>query len=370
MNAFGAHRPHSQKVLVAVGSGMDSVVVAWLLKKQGLNVRGIYFDLIQDPVRTEWVMSLEKKIGIPIQVVDVSPWLESDVIQPWMEAKLKGFQVSLRALFQRRILFPRLCELRANMNFDRIATGHYAVTQFDSVEKVMRILKAIEAEKDEASFLFGLEQEQIQLLELPLGTIPLSMSMKIARELVVEDTLPLRNHSIWNDLKTFAIKKMGLKPEKEFEVYTTSGERVGVVPNGISYSVGDRWIPSDTVPKVSESSDDPYCVFLVDPEKSRIQLGRMDRRKISEIQLKDVDWFSMPDQKVKGVDLSFIREGYLKPVAATAMMYEGNRARLFLNHPLKGLDAGNEADLFPGQILRFVRGNEVLGGAEVMDTRE
>ena len=57
------------KVLVAMSGGLKSLVTAWLLKKQGMQVRGVYLDLIGPSRSQEKVEALERKLGISIQVV-------------------------------------------------------------------------------------------------------------------------------------------------------------------------------------------------------------------------------------------------------------------------------------------------------------
>ncbi len=356
------HQKESEKVLVSIGSGLGSLVVAWLLKKQGRQLRGVYFDFIQDPARTQWMKQIEKKMGIPIQILDVTEELEKHIVQPWIIARKQGIDVSMRKLFQHSILFPKLFELKNSYHFDKVATGHFAITQYDELDQVMRIMRSVEAERDEAEFLLGLNQSEIRSLDLPLGSIPSSMTDRIAVELGLDQLEPIRTHPIWKKLQEFALNSLGEAAHRTYDVYSITGEKLGTAPNGISFSVGDEWVNL----KEERNYDDRVVkeklyVFKTDVKSGIMQVGTLKQRVIHQVTLKSLYWFVQSDLKMKGLECSMIWSNPTVAAPVKLLEYEGHRARAFLTEPLKK----EEADVFSGQTVLWVSGNEILGGAEV-----
>ncbi len=351
----------SEKVLVSLGSGLGSLVVAWLLKKQGRQLRGVYFDFIQDPVRTAWVQQIEKKLGIPVQILDVTEELESKVVAPWLEARKNGVNVSMRKLFQQAIMFPKLFELKNSYHFDKVATGHFAITQYDELEKVMRIMRSVEANRDEAEFLLGLTQAEIRGLELPLGSIPSSMSSRIADELALGEVEPIRTHPIWKRLQEFGIKSLGEDASQPYEVFNIAGEKIGSSPKGICYSIGDVWNGWQDIPENELELLEKHYVFKIDSKSKRIVIGTLKQRVIQKLNLKSLFWFVQNDLELKGLQCSMLWSNPSTSPKVKVLEYEGHCAKVFLEAPLKK----DETDIFPGQTVLWLSGNEILGGAEV-----
>lgn len=350
----------AEKVLVAMGSGADSMVVAWLLKKQGKNMRGVYFDMLNDPERNEWVRQQEKKMGFPIQIINVKAETEEKLKPLFIAAKLAGERVSLRGLFQRVIMFPKLFELRAQHNFDKVSTGHSVQLQFDQVEQVARVYKALDSIQDESRMLLGVHQNWLKYLELPLGSIPGSMVSRISEEMQLSFLSPMRDHIIWSEMEEQFLTALPSHVKAEFEVFSFRGERMGNFNDPWSMQPGDEY-ENQEAQKSEVVQTEPYFIWRIDTGSGRFIVGQIQDRELGFFKMKEATWFSMPGLRMAGLKRHMTWWNCPQPIPVKALEFEGGKLKVIVDEKLKGQDAG----IYPGNTVLFLRGDEVLGGAEV-----
>jgi|GEM_PF-1766792 len=348
----------AEKVLVALSGGKESLVTAWLLKKQGLQLRGVFFDLIGDPRLSEVISGFERKLGISIQVVNAKEDAETFLLNELNEGLLSGRRLDLKAIFHQKYLFPKLFEFKEHYQFQKIASGHRVLVQKDSVEQVMKVYRYSSVEEDESALLVGLNQPQLASLVLPLGNIPSSMIEKIATELhVVDETAKFDLD--WNEMLNRARKSLVRDQTRYADVISVKGARVGTHPDFATLSAGDRYQDPDDAGK-------EYSVFEIDSVRKRVLVGMLSRRVIRELHLEDAAWFSRPDLKMESLRCALVWNRHPKAIPVRLLQYEGHRMKAFLETPLEGTDA----DIFNGQTVLWVTGAEVLGGARVMSCKE
>lgn len=358
------NRPASgsqQKVLVALGSGPSSLAVAWLLKKQGKSLRGVYFDFLQDAERNEWIRAQEKKLGFPIQIVDVRAEFDKKIQPIFKQAKLSGERVSIRGLFQREVLFPKLFEFKDQYYFDQVATGHSVQLQYDHVEKVARVYQPTGAIQDETRLLFGVKQEWLQYMELPLGSIPDAMIKRISDELDVSHLKPLRSHSIWKNTEEEYLKELSADITQTYEVYSSRGERMGSLVHALTHQPGDHYV-TPTEDESAQAAQDLVYIWKIIPSERRVIADMLARRTLEWIKLKEATWFSFSSLGMKGLEATMTWWNCKTPVPVKVIEYEGKRLKVILNSKL----SAESAALFPGNTVLFLQGNEILGGAEVL----
>lgn len=351
----------SEKVLVGLGSGSDSLVVAWLLKKQGKSLRGVYFDLLNDPARNEWIRQQEKKLGFPIQILNVEEEVKTLLKPLFVAAKVAGERVSLRGLFQREILFPKLFELRAQHHFDKVSTGHSVQLQYDQVEKVARVYQALDSKEDESRMLLGVQQDWLKFMELPLGSIPGSMVDRISNELKLDDLLSLKDHQVWKDLENQFLEALPEYMKTQYEVYSFRGERLGFYQDGWSVQPGAIYV-NVASQKTEVAQSEPYFVWRVDTGSRRIIVGQAPERSLTQFKMKEATWFSVSGLKMKGLECHMTWWNCDSPIPVKVLEYEGGRLKVLTDQKLQGKNAA----IYAGNTVLFVRGQEVLGGAEVM----
>src|SRR4030095_10635306 len=67
--------------------------------------------------------------------------------------------------------FATLVERAAALDASWVATGHYARVIFDEDARRYRLLRSIDADKDQSYFLFSLTQDQLAHAVFPVGTL-------------------------------------------------------------------------------------------------------------------------------------------------------------------------------------------------------
>ena len=137
--------PDPKPIAVAMSGGVDSSVVAGLLKREGHNVVGMTMQLwnqrrlpeLATETSTGRCCSLDdvydarrvaEQIGIPYYVVNFERQFEEHVVKPFVDEYLAGRTPIPCTLCNNFVKFDRFLDMAAGVGAERIATGHYART--------------------------------------------------------------------------------------------------------------------------------------------------------------------------------------------------------------------------------------------------
>ncbi len=176
------------RILLAMSGGIDSSVVAHLLREQGHEIIGVRFNLWVDPLAPALAQLLPskccttqnisraavvaKKLNIPLQIMDLESEFKRTVVDPFLEAHKKGLTPNPCIGCNRTIKFGKLLELMKELNCEKLATGHYARTATEKLSdgtERMVLLEAVDKRKDQSYYLYGLSQDQLKNVYFPLG---------------------------------------------------------------------------------------------------------------------------------------------------------------------------------------------------------
>jgi len=341
------------KVLIAMSGGLKSLVTAWLLKKQGMQVRGVYLDLLGPDESMDRVGSLERKLGISIQIIPVQKEFSELLGLAQKNAFQNGDLLDPGLFFHRSFLFPRLLELKEQHQFDRLATGHRVLVQEDQISKVFRVFQNADGDFSEVPYLLGRTQKELSSLLLPLGSIPSSMFGKLSLEL---DTGGTQGGTITWDNKLKVSEPESALP---FEVLTATGNRLGIYHSVTLPSPGQVY-------RLQETPELIYRIIDVSFEKHQMTVASEPEMRLSELQFCDVSWFAHADLGLRPIECSVISPLQKRAIGVRMLQYEGAQIKAFLNQPLEAI----EANIFKGQTMLWVEGSEILGGGCVLGTRE
>ncbi len=184
-------------VVVGLSGGVDSSVAAYLLKKQGCNVIGLFMKNWHDDSVTisdecPWLddsndaMLVAEKLEIPFQTVDLSEEYKERIVDYMFREYEKGRTPNPDVLCNREIKFDVFLKIALSLGADFVATGHYcrkAEVNSNSNTPIYRLLSGIDTTKDQSYFLCQLSQEQLAKTLFPIGELTKPEVRKIAQEL-------------------------------------------------------------------------------------------------------------------------------------------------------------------------------------------
>ena len=181
------------KVVVGMSGGVDSAVAAYLLKKQGYEVVGLFMknwdsninndkEGITDGVCPQELDFRDAKnvcdeLSIPLYRVDFIKEYWDDVFSYFLNELKKGRTPNPDIMCNKYIKFDLFKKEAKKLGADKIATGHYARMTEDG-----RLLRGIDPNKDQTYFLSQVSTEQLKDVMFPVGDLTKTEVRKIARE--------------------------------------------------------------------------------------------------------------------------------------------------------------------------------------------
>jgi tRNA-specific 2-thiouridylase len=183
------------RIVVGMSGGVDSSVVALLLKQQGHEVIGLFMRNWNDASVTledecPWIedsrdaMMVAEHLGIPFQVLDLSGIYKERIVDYMFEEYGKGRTPNPDVLCNREIKFDVFLDEALKLGADFVATGHYVrkeVVLVDGVEEY-RLMSGLDKNKDQSYFLCQLNQFQLSKALFPIGDLEKSEVRRLAAE--------------------------------------------------------------------------------------------------------------------------------------------------------------------------------------------
>lgn len=157
------------KILVGLSGGVDSSVCIRILREQGFAIQAavIRFSPAHDKAVAAAV-EVANQLEVPLTIEDCSALFEREVIEPFCENYCAGVTPSPCVVCNPLVKFRALADAADRFGIRYIATGHYARVEEDE-NGVFHVKKAASAERDQSYMLYGLGQDILARLCLPVG---------------------------------------------------------------------------------------------------------------------------------------------------------------------------------------------------------
>jgi tRNA-specific 2-thiouridylase len=181
-----------QRIVVGLSGGVDSAVTAYLLKRQGHEVIGIFMKNWEDDDDSEYCSSnidfvdaaaVADVLGIEIEHVNFAADYKDRVFAEFLREYQAGRTPNPDILCNAEIKFKAFLDHALRLGAERIATGHYARVRQHTASGKTELLKGLDGTKDQSYFLHRLNQSQLAKTLFPVGELRKIEVRKIADDI-------------------------------------------------------------------------------------------------------------------------------------------------------------------------------------------
>lgn len=364
-----------RRVIVAMSGGVDSSVVAALLKREGHDVIGITLQLYDHGVATARKGSccagqdihdarrVAATLGIPHYVLDYERRFERSVISSFADSYLAGETPIPCVTCNQQIKFRDLLETATELGADVLATGHY-IRRCDGPDGP-ELRRAVDTDRDQSYFLFATTREQLSRLWFPLGGLRKPQVRELASELGLSVASKPDSQDICfvpSGRYADVIERLRPGASEPGDIVHVDGRVLGRHDGVMHYTIGQRR-------GLKLAGGTPLYVVRLDPERRQVIVGPREALRTDVLELRNVNWLGSRAEAAAARDGLPIRARIRSthtPVEATLVLDEAlGRARVLLPE--------GEHGVAPGQACVFYddAGPEarVLGGGWITRTK-
>jgi tRNA-specific 2-thiouridylase len=289
--------PAATRIVVAMSGGVDSSVVAAVLKRAGYEVIGVTLQLYDHGEATRRkgaccagrdihdARAVAAKLGIAHFVLDYEERFREAVIEPFMESYIAGETPVPCVACNQRVKFADLLETARDLGAAALATGHYVQSRKLATGR-RGMFRAHDAERDQSYFLYATTQQELDYLRFPLGELGKDEVRQLAREFGLTVAEKQDSQDICfvpSGRYTDLIARLKPDAAEPGEIVHLDGRVLGQHEGILHYTVGQRR-------GLGVASGEPLYVVHLNPAERRVVVGPRSALEVSRIRIADVNW--------------------------------------------------------------------------------
>ena len=308
-----------------MSGGVDSSVVACLLKEAGYEVIGITLQLYDygEALRKKGACcagqdvydakKVAEKINIPHYVLNYESLFKQEVMEDFADSYTRGETPIPCVRCNQTVKFRDLLKAAKMLNADALATGHYVRKSMDEMGNAI-IQKGIDEKKDQSYFLFATTKEQADFLHFPLGNLTKPQVREEARRFNIEVANKPDSQDICfvpNGNYVDIVQKLRPESLKEGDIiHIETGEKLRKHQGIINFTIGQRRGLD------IGGSQTPLYVVKIDPKANIVYVGEEQHLYKKSLYVKDFNWLGRGDAPKDGLRLDVKLRYAHKPTSA------------------------------------------------------
>ena len=358
-------RGDRRRVVVAMSGGVDSSVAAALLADAGHEVIGIMMRLWSEagngtvtpanrcctPDQMADARRVAGLLGIPFYVIDVRDHFRQSIVQFFLDEHAAGRTPNPCVECNRQIRFTYLLERALALGADALATGHYARVRHDA--DGYRLLRGVDAGKDQSYVLHMLGQEHLARVMFPVGEYTKAQVRELARDYGLSVAAKHDSQDLCflkdGDYRAF-LRRHGEATQQPGPIVDGDGRPLGQHHGLADYTIGQR-------KGLGLAAAEPLFVLGKDATRNALVVGPRAALGHDRLTARQVNWIGgAPDGPIAAaVKIRYKAE----PIAATITPGPDGTAVAQLSEAAFGVT--------PGQAAVFYDGDVCLGGGLIAD---
>ena len=350
-----ASMKENRRVLLGMSGGTDSSVAALLLQDAGYEVTGVTFRFYEKDNSTEYLddaRDLCSRLGIPHLISDQREAFRSTIIDYFIREYMAGHTPVPCTLCNNYLKWPLLRQLADERGIYHLATGHYVRKRM--IEGYWHITTGADADKDQSFFLWGLPQDIMERMLLPMGDLTKIRVREIAEErgflkaATKKDSIGVCFCPM--DYRTFLRNNVSVEAIQKGKFFDEKGNFIAWHEGYPFYTIGQRR---------GLGIDLNRAVFVKEiiPSENKVVLG--DLKSLEKMEMRLKDWNIINPYLLLGHDDVIVKIRYRKQAnRCTVTLLPDNTLYVQLHEPLTAIAAG--------QAAAFYRDDVVLGGGIII----
>ena len=344
----------NRRVLLGMSGGTDSSVAALLLQDAGYEVTGVTFRFYEKDGNTDYLddaRDLCARLGIPHLISDQREAFRSTIIDYFIREYMAGRTPVPCTLCNNYLKWPLLRQLADEQGIYHLATGHYVRKRM--IEGNWHITTGVDEDKDQSFFLWGLPQDIMERMLLPMGDLTKIRVREIAEErgflkaATKKDSIGVCFCPM--DYRSFLRKEVAAVINKG-RFFDEQGNFIAWHEGYPFYTIGQRR---------GLGIDLNRAVFVKEiiPSENKVVLG--DLKSLEKVEMRLKNWNIIHPSLLLGKDDVIVKIRYRKQAnRCTVTLLPDNTLHVQLHEPLTAIASG--------QAAAFYRDDVVLGGGIII----